>query len=116
MKLVVSVLTLRRADTRVLHAAAADGDALYSCLIEALPAPEADPSSVPPRLRGGEEEEEDSGEEGREKRSKAHQRFSISSELVIKNPYHQQGPGAEPVTGSISTQSFSHLDSFLGNI
>lgn len=36
-------------------------------MIEAPPAQEADQSSVSPRLRGGEEEEEDSGEEGRQR-------------------------------------------------
>lgn len=34
------------------------------CLTSATSAPAADPSSVPLRLRGGEEEEEDPGEEG----------------------------------------------------
>ena len=37
---------------------------MYCCLIEAPPAQEADQSSVSPRLRGGEEEEEDFGEKG----------------------------------------------------
>lgn len=36
----------------------------HCCLIKAPPAQEADQSSVSPRLRGGEEEEEDFGEKG----------------------------------------------------
>lgn len=46
-------------------------------MIEAPPAQEADQSSVPPRLRGGEEEEEDPGEEGR-KESPTHTTIEIN--------------------------------------
>lgn len=41
-----------------------EDNVVYQCLIEAPPAQETDQSSVSPRLRGGKEEEEDSGEEG----------------------------------------------------
>lgn len=49
----------------------------YECLIVDPPAQEADQSSVPPRLRGGKEEEEDSGEEGR-KFASMHDRLLVS--------------------------------------
>ena len=42
-----------------------EDNVVHELLIEAPPAQEADQSSVTSRLRGGEEEEEDSGEEGR---------------------------------------------------
>lgn len=41
-----------------------EDNVVYCFLIEASPAQEADQSSVSPRLRGGEEEEEDFGEKG----------------------------------------------------
>ena len=45
---------------------------VYECVIEAPPTQEAHQSSVAPRLRGREEEEEDSGEEGRPQESVTH--------------------------------------------
>lgn len=45
-----------------------DDNVVCPCLIEDPPAQEADKGSVSPRLRRGEEEEEDSSEEGTQHR------------------------------------------------
>ena len=52
---------------KVKFAVCLEDNVVYELLIEDAPAQEVDQSSVSPRLRGREEEEEDSGEEGRQR-------------------------------------------------